>query len=199
MRASLVLALLLASGTVGAQTTPAAPDCWPAQIGGAGSLASVATNALGWALYWECPAPSTNGPFMVWGHWSETAGNWRSQLGSLTTAGSGVLWTQLSNSPGDFSPQGQYFDIAALVKGLANTHHPGLMPLLADQGADVFSPIKSKDVVTMVRVGSVSAKAQCDGTQTFSVGGAAYAVVPATAVTLVNPSVQPTALVAACY
>jgi hypothetical protein len=128
------------------------------------------------------------------------ATNWRTQFGNMTTTNAATRWTAgVSNATGDLAPGGKYFDLAPLVKSLGNRMHPGLWPLFVDQSADVFSPIKSKDVVTMVRVGSVTAKAQCDSSQQFTVAGVSYAVVPGTAVTLVNPSVQPTALVAACY
>jgi hypothetical protein len=127
------------------------------------------------------------------------ATNWRTQFGNMTTTNAATRWTAgVSNATGDLAPGGKYFDLAPLVKGLGNKMHPGLWPLFAAQGADVFSPIKTKETVSMVRVGSMTALTQCDSSQQFSLSGVGYAVVPDAAVTLVNSS-QPTALVAACY
>ena len=195
MKRLMLSLLLLLTSAANAQTVPA-PTCWPAEIGGSGNSTHVGTNAAGWVVRWKCPDATYS---WLWGHWSEMATNWRSQLGSLTTTSAATKWNATNIKPtalADISPGGAYYDLEPLYMSLGYPETTS-MPSLASGPA--YSPIKTGNTIVLLVVGTVPANTPCDLTQSITQAGIVYYVVPVADVVLTDPKAEPTTLVAKCF
>jgi len=164
MKVLLWIALLGALLVSGATHAQAIPDCWPAQVAGTGTLARTATNADGWAVYWQCP----NGiGFGAWGAWSELDSNWLAQLASLTSISAAWARTNQGTHP-------DYSTIYPMYLALkAQAHVPHVPP----DNLKVYVLEKTGDTVVMLPTGTIPAGSVCDNTQTVMVAGITYYLV----------------------